>query len=336
MKKTLLLLMTLFTVVIGYSQTFTDANFIEYTVIPNTTNVEATGYDFANGGVAVDIPSTVINNTTTYTVTQIGYDAFKGNATSGAQISSVIIPSSITIIGYGAFRYNLLSSVTIPDSVTQIGGLSFIDNQLTSVVLSNNLVTIPIGAFQSNALASINIPNSVTSIEGNAFFNNQLTAITIPDNVALIGQRSFASNPITAVTCLGATPSSLVTAPISNPTTDSISYNRSAVDLIIPPGTTSTYLGAGWTGFSTVNEDPALSTLDFELANNIRMITNSDAIKIVSTPKTKLKSYNLYSITGNKIKKGTSSTIDINSLSNGIYIIELIFNNGRLVKKFAK
>lgn len=163
MKKSLLILMALFITIIGHSQTFTDANFIEYTV-SGTNTVEVTGYDFANGGSDVAIPATVDNATTTYSVTSIKYLAFQNNG-----LTSVIIPNSVISIGTGAFS----------------------DNALITAVIGNSVMSIGTGAFQNNQLASVIIPDSVTSISGNAFINNQLISVILGSGVLSIGNSAF-------------------------------------------------------------------------------------------------------------------------------------------------
>ena len=68
---------------------------------------------------------------------------------NGEEIKDIVIPNSVTSIGYCAF-YNCsgLTSITIPNSVTSIGD----------------------GAFcECSGLTSVTIPNSVTSIRGYAF-----------------------------------------------------------------------------------------------------------------------------------------------------------------------
>ena len=70
----------------------------------------------------ITIPSSVIYNGSTYTVTAIKDDAFY--KCSG--LKSVIIPNSVTSIGSFAFYdCSRLTSVTIPNSVTSIGESAF-------------------------------------------------------------------------------------------------------------------------------------------------------------------------------------------------------------------
>ena len=71
---------------------------------------------------AIVIPEKVTYDGTEYSVTRIGYDAFRN--CSG--LTSVTIPNSVTSIRDRAFALCTgLTSVTIPNSVTSIGGTAF-------------------------------------------------------------------------------------------------------------------------------------------------------------------------------------------------------------------
>ncbi|MDY4584799.1 MAG: leucine-rich repeat protein, partial [Candidatus Onthomorpha sp.] len=84
-------------------------------------------------------------------------------------------------IGYGAFAYcSSLTSVTIPNSVTEIDDYAFYDcSSLTSVTIPNSVTEIDDYAFYDcSSLSSITIGNSVTSIGNSAFSGcNNLTSI---------------------------------------------------------------------------------------------------------------------------------------------------------------
>jgi hypothetical protein len=54
-------------------------------------------------------------------------------------LTSVVIPTSVTSIYGSAFSGNQLTSVVIPDSVTSIGGSAFRRNQLTSITIGANV-----------------------------------------------------------------------------------------------------------------------------------------------------------------------------------------------------
>ena len=116
----------------------------------------------------VVIPSTVVNNGTTYTVTSIGYSAFE----DCSSLTAVEIPSSVTSIGSSAFSgCSGLTAVEIPNSVTSIGSSAF-----------NGC----------SGLTAVEIPNSVTSIGAWAFsWCDRLHSVTIGAGVLSIGSDAF-------------------------------------------------------------------------------------------------------------------------------------------------
>ncbi|MCL2138394.1 MAG: leucine-rich repeat domain-containing protein [Treponema sp.] len=100
-------------------------------------------------------------------------------------LTSVIIPNGVTEIGQSAFARTQLTSVTIPNSVTSIKANAFQENQLTSVTIPNSVTTILSGAFQGNQLTSVTIPNSITRISTEVFKENPLTSVTLPADIAI-------------------------------------------------------------------------------------------------------------------------------------------------------
>jgi len=113
-------------------------------------------------------------------------------------MTDVVIPSaidgmSVKTIGSFAFdrdkQHTKLTSVVIPNSITDIGKYAFSWNQLTNVVIPNSIITIGGSAFSNNQLTSISLPTTITFIGSGAFSGNQLTSITIPANVKLEYER---------------------------------------------------------------------------------------------------------------------------------------------------
>ena len=100
-------------------------------------------------------------------VTVIGEHAF-----SGYNLTGVIIPDTVTTIGWGAFEScSELISVTIPGSVTSIGYVAFGGSGLTSVTIEKGVSHIGNDAFTGCVrLLSVTIPDSVETIAEGAFF----------------------------------------------------------------------------------------------------------------------------------------------------------------------
>ena len=97
---------------------------------------------------------------------------YEGNVVIPSQVIYDGVTYSVTSIGDSAFYHcDFLTSVTIPNSVTSIGASAFEScNGLTSVTIPNSVTSIGGSAFEScNGLTSVTIPNSVKSIEEEAF-----------------------------------------------------------------------------------------------------------------------------------------------------------------------
>ena len=110
-------------------------------------------------------------------------------------LTSLVIPDSVTNIGDYAFSgCSSLSSVVIPDRVTSIGDCAFENcSSLTDIVIPDGVTSIGDCAFEGcRSLTDIVIPDGVTSIGDCAFENCfSLTGIVIPDSVTGIGKFAF-------------------------------------------------------------------------------------------------------------------------------------------------
>ena len=119
-------------------------------------------------------------------------------------LTSVTIPNSVKTIGESAFYgCSGLTSLTIPESVTTIGKQAFANCiGLTTITLPNSVKSIGEQAFKGcSGLTSITIPNSVVIIGGSAFYGcSGLTSVTIPNSVTSIGKHAFYNSGLTSVT----------------------------------------------------------------------------------------------------------------------------------------
>ena len=124
-------------------------------------------------------------------VTSIGYSAFYGCI----RLTSLTLPSSVTSIGSSAFEgCRSLTSLILPSSVTSIGSSAFYGcSGLTSLTLPSSVTSIGWATFSGcSGLTSLTLPSSVTSIDGRAFYGcSSLFGLTLPSSVTSIGSSAF-------------------------------------------------------------------------------------------------------------------------------------------------
>ncbi|MDE6567930.1 MAG: leucine-rich repeat protein [Lachnospiraceae bacterium] len=150
-----------------------------YTISGNKATI--TGYTGSSS--VISIPS----NIGEYTVTGIGYNAFKSNSV----LKSIIFPNTITSIGGSAFQNcTALKTVTMSYNNTveyaaSIGGNAFSGcTSLTDIWLSENVTSISDQAFSGcTALKKLTLPQSLRSVGYRIIESTAISSITIPKNV---------------------------------------------------------------------------------------------------------------------------------------------------------
>lgn len=202
---------------------YTNVDGINYKLDYESMTAEVNSVYDVSGDIV--LPEYISYNGKVFPLTSIGYNAFLEHR---SKVTSVVIPSTVTSIEYGAFSCcYLLTSVVIPSSVTSIGDYAFGEcGSLASITIPSSVVSIGELAFSRcsslisiiveegnriydsrngcNAIietatnklivgcSSSTISSSVTSIGKGAFFGcATLTSITIPSGVASIGEMAF-------------------------------------------------------------------------------------------------------------------------------------------------
>lgn len=120
------------------------------------------------------------------------------------------VPSGIQKIAAGAFYMcESLTSLTIPNSVTELEVSAFASSSIKSISLPTSITRIPAAAFEECVrLESVVIPNSVTEIDEGAFNTcEKLTEVTLPSSLTELADRTFQECKSLATITL---PSSLV------------------------------------------------------------------------------------------------------------------------------
>ena len=179
-------------------------------IIPESvTSIEAYVFRYCTNLISVTIPensklrsikSQVFYNCSSLTsitipngVTEFGFEAFCG--CTGELVVNCNIPynSSSSSKDGGAFYGSDFTKVTIGEGVILIGDFAFCASSLTSITIPESVTEIGYSAFGScSSLTSITIPDSVTEIEDHTFqFCSSLTSIFIPESVTAIGKQAF-------------------------------------------------------------------------------------------------------------------------------------------------
>lgn len=169
-----------------------EANGIYYIITgPNTASVTFRDRNYHSYSGSVDVPSTVIHDGITYTVTAIGRGAFY----QCPELTAVTLPNTITVIDYAAFyQCTSLTSLTIPNSVVTLGEYALHTSGITQVTIGDHVTEIGKACFgRCTSLISVDLPNSVTTLGDMCFQEcTALQSASIGTGVTLIPNQCFA------------------------------------------------------------------------------------------------------------------------------------------------
>lgn len=174
-----------------------------YQFILNADNT-ATITKYTGNEHRITIPAQVAQGTQTYPVSKIGDRVFSNYRYA---LTSVQIPDTVTEIGSNAF-YNCtsLKSVTIQDNkpscVKKIGRQAFMFcSELTDIPILDSVTEIGSESFHHcEELDTVTIPEGVMSIADGMFsYCYSLHTVTLPDSVTSIEERAFTGTALTQI-----------------------------------------------------------------------------------------------------------------------------------------
>ena len=172
---------------------FRDCAFTQFTIPSSATEIQAYAFSYCKNLTSITLPSGM---------TKIPNNLFD----HCSSLTSIVIPEGVTAIETGAFwECTSLTSVTIPEGVTSIYGEAFYNCSLTTLTLPNSLEEIGnsaycnscggdyLGAFAHNTnLTSVVIPKNVSRIGSDAFEGcTSLSQITLQEGLKEIGANAF-------------------------------------------------------------------------------------------------------------------------------------------------
>lgn len=246
-------------------------------VIPNTITYQDVDYIVTKiGAYAVKynshgfgIPSITIPNSITHIDADFTYSGLKSVYISDIAAWFNIKFSSIysNPLRYANHLYlngEEVKDLIIPNSVTSIGWMAFYNFPgLTSVIIPNSVTSIERSAFEScTSLTTVTIGGSVTSIKSSAFKGcTHLTSVTIPSSVTCIEKEAFSEcYRLNNITVLGTTPPTCEekTFYCANNVRDPWDVYTYA-KLHVPMGSEELYSSAyEWRYFNHIKEDMAM------------------------------------------------------------------------------
>jgi len=116
-------------------------------------------------------------------------------------LTSITIPDQITEIGDRAFYGNpTLKTVNFHAGITRIGMAAFYETQLTRVNIPNPDCEIGNSCFSSSQVSSVTLPQGMKKLGRHVFFYCvNLTSLTLPEGMEEIGLMCFSSCNLTSV-----------------------------------------------------------------------------------------------------------------------------------------
>lgn len=263
---------------------------IEYVISSEDLNEVAVGENVSFGGTTANIPATVTNGATTYTVTALASYGLNHKPS----LTSVTLPETVKKIGVHALRNTGITSMLIPNSVDSILGFAF---------------------YGCTALTSVELGNGVKFIDSYTFHGcSNLQTVKIGTGMIKMNY-VFADCPLLAdVTCLAVTPPQL------NGTFGGTTSIATAT-LSVPSGSVSAYQGAStWKNFGTI-QAVTPTAVHAVLEPSVALYSGKGSVLLTSDTATPVA---VYTLTGGKVYENmhTAGTSHI-ALPQGVYLVKV-------------
>lgn len=234
-------------------------------------------------------------------------------------------------------------------------GTGFDAPVFTTIVLSNGKIIVG-GEFTSyngttgkNYIIGLNSDGSIdTSFTTGTGFSSPVYSLYLQgDGKILVGGRfsmynGAANNQIIRLNNDGSIDSTFTTGVGFEGETSYKSVDNLTVSpngKIIVGGTFYKYQNTNYsTNLIALHGGVALATNDFEISNSVKIYPNpaKDILNITTIDNSEIVSAKIYDLQGKLVLETTTSSIDTNNLTSGLYFVNIVTEKGQSTKKFIK
>ena len=127
-------------------------------------------------------------------VTKIGDNAFKNMPS----LSSIVLPSGVTSIGWQAFSDTALTDIKLPNTLKTIEGYAFYNTKLSTITIPDSVIDMGSGVFKScSNLKSVELSKNLKTLNSQMFEGcSSLKSLELPDGLESIGSSILWNVPL--------------------------------------------------------------------------------------------------------------------------------------------
>lgn len=308
--------------------------------IANITNL-----DLSNSNITAYNGPATSSATNTYLSNVMPRSSFyrSGSSTSVTNLTTIILPKSLTSIGdYAFYLCTNIKSIYIGNSITNIGEYAFegcsglntliMGNSVTSIqqeafgycsslkniTFSENISYLGSDVFYNCSLEKVTLPNSLTTLSNAFRSNSSLTEITLPASITNFDWCAFQSCPaLRTIYCLNPTPPTCYNG-------SSLAGAPTLTSVYVPAASVNAFKNAPiWGTYYYSKIKAILNTATHELIDeDVIIYSNNSDIVIDKT--TKGEKIRVLTLTGQLIHsiESLGELITLPALKNNIYIVK--------------
>lgn len=112
-----------------------------------------------------------------------------------ANPAELVIPEGVTTMSRSFYGYKLLTAVTLPSTLTELGDQAFANCvKLTSAVVPEGVETVGSAFWGCSALETVTLPSTLKTLKSSTFYNcKALASVNLPEGLETIGGMVFSS-----------------------------------------------------------------------------------------------------------------------------------------------